>query len=79
MRSDAILSDNVGYKGRLPGNLANFTGDITNIIGNTVHAYGTDSRMTTEFKDVLHFTNGVVDHVSSTAIEPGHPDYIPQR
>ena len=79
MRSDGIASDTVGYPGRLPGNLADFTGKMTNIIGNTVHAYGTNSPMTTEFVDVIQFNKGVAVGVSSRAIEPGDPMYIPQH
>ena len=79
MSSDGIMTDRAGYPDRLPGKLANFTGPIKNIIGNTVHAYGTDSSMTTEFLQVIQFNRGVAVGVSSTAIEPGNPEYIPQH
>src|SRR5437588_6468279 len=73
--SDAIMSDTVGYSGRLPGKDANFSGTITHTIGNTVHAFGIDSPMTTEFIQAIQFNKGVVKGVSETPIEPGDPRY----
>jgi RHS repeat-associated protein len=75
MSSDAIMTDTVGYSGKL----GDFTGTRTFTIGNTVHAYGTDTRMTTEFVDVIQFNKGLVRGVNSTAIEPGNPQYVDQH